>query len=194
MKWEILRIYESVGSRFYLSLQDLTRHRKRTMFTMWGINSLLQSGFSVQLNGYWLLPKYKYQCYTLGIFYLVILVITRHHRWIALLIAFSPQWTSIVSSDTMRISSQRGGFQVSAPQLFQVLCPKCVLLEQQGLTFMILEVTQARSNSQHGFGCLLDSPDQWHEGRFLVPGTRAFVRQSVALEGVFYHFKLHNFI
>lgn len=40
----------------------------------------------------------------------------------------------------MRISSQRGGFQVSAPQLFQVLCPKCVLLEQQGLTFMILEV------------------------------------------------------
>lgn len=134
---------------------------------MWGINSLLQSGFSVQLNGYWLLPKYKYQCYTLGIFYLVILVITRHHRWIALLIAFSPQWTSIVSSDTMRISSQRGGFQVSAPQLFQVLCPKCVLLEQQGLTFMILEVTQARSNSQHGFGVFWTPQTNDTRGGFL---------------------------
>lgn len=105
---------------------------------------------------------------------LVILVIPRHHR-IALLIAFSPQLTSIVSSDTMRVSSQRGGFQVSAPQLFQVLCSKCVLREQQGLTFMLLEVTQARRNRQHGLGSLLDSPDKQHAGRFLVPGTRAFV-------------------
>lgn len=75
----------------------------------------------------------------------------------------------------MRVSSQRGGFQVRAPQLFQVLCPKCVLLEQWGLIFILLEVTQARGNSQHGFGSLLGSPDQSHEGRFLVPETRAFV-------------------
>lgn len=171
------------------------------MFTMWGINSLLQSGFSVQLSGYWLLPKYKYQCYTLGIFYLVILVILRHHWWIAILIAFSPQWTSIVSSDTMRISSQRGDFQVSAPQPFQVLCPICVLLEQQGLTFMILKVivnmvlgvfwTPQTNDMRGGFlylelGLLSDSLWLW-KGCFITSSCITSFKLYMSLYVYIYH-------
>lgn len=86
----------------------------------------------------------------------------------------------IALSDTMerkRVLKDEASRSIPA-QFLQVLCPKFICLQQEGLSFKFLEKTKVNSidfllESAPGFPC------QQLEGKFPIPSTGVFVRWSM---------------